>query len=1051
MARLDDLITLLKDELLIHRMMATVDEKYRIHDKILEPVTVDSTQILFANQGGIRVTPDKIPEVILNNLKGFLYLVRSVSVGKVEICYLPFNGITMSDHRLDIGIPDGITNSFHTTKNALCFQAEARQLLFIRRFEREPDKNFIIQGLRIQAHVKEEDGKWTIQRILEKPFSKDADNFSALSIYGFSDVQLMQPERVSARSAIQDQIESGKSLIELWKKYSELELDEARDVQQQIGSIPYYVEKRLRGGQFRLRLELDRETIWRLEEHRGELQNAAFIVSGKPDNTPDMSDFSEDDTESDRPKLGTPKLTVKLVRINSDYSMIVEDEDGILRDEGFLTLSIIGNEVVNKRRIRARDELLRANSAMAASLFYAIEGKQDLLPSERRGEKPISPRVTAFLNEKFKVDELTANQKEAVDIAINTPDIAIIQGPPGTGKSTVIAAICERLLELAEKDGNKIFGSKCILVSAFQNDTVEHISSKIYTLGLPAIKIGKAFRNNNSEVQLKAEMLEKIEGNLAVCNAKESVRFLSQVLSNCLQIYQTELKPEKVLSTVESFLHELDLEEQQSWKTIKQLLAPVNEKDREAIDVLPETRKQFDDEDGDYKIVKCLKTSIPFTQEDREFLATPAILNDAYFETLRTIKTRYLNATHTYNSAEDETLISWMRELIGSLKQKEELEITNEYKFIAANLLSMKQELLSNPDYIRETIRDYTDTIAATNQVAGGYEVSLVPSIHNVILEEAARSNPLDLLIPMIKGTQRVILVGDHKQLPHLLEHALANKLIENEKIAGNNEAENNLNRSLFKVMFENLQQCKTRRVITLTEQFRMHPVIGEFIGRVYYPEDNLRAGSPDQAKSKSHAISLPWAKGKVAVFKNVPLSLGPEFSDKSRYRPAEVKAVFDLLDQLMSDPASLKLSIGIISFYSRQVNDLFSEGEKRKYVIKNESGGHEIAPAYRELGKDEKLRIGTVDSFQGKEFDIVILSPVRSNNLPDTDANLRSKYGFLLMENRLNVAFSRAKRMIIVAGDAAMFETPAAQRSVRGLHEFYTQLSTDPVYGHRL
>ena len=40
----------------------------------------------------------------------------------------------------------------------------------------------------------------------------------------------------------------------------------------------------------------------------------------------------------------------------------------------------------------------------------------------------------------------------AVNIAINTPDVAVIQGPPGTGKSTVVAVICQRLMEIAEKE-----------------------------------------------------------------------------------------------------------------------------------------------------------------------------------------------------------------------------------------------------------------------------------------------------------------------------------------------------------------------------------------------------------------------------------------------------------------------------------------------------------------------------------------------------------------------------------------------------------------------
>ena len=59
-----------------------------------------------------------------------------------------------------------------------------------------------------------------------------------------------------------------------------------------------------------------------------------------------------------------------------------------------------------------------------------------------------------------------------------------------------------------------------------------------------------------------------------------------------------------------------------------------------------------------------------------------------------------------------------------------------------------------------------------------------------------------------------------------------------------------------------------------------------------------------------------------------------------------------------------------------------------------------------------ERLRVGTVDSFQGKEFDVVFLSLTRSNNVRgEDDAAQRRRYGFLMLENRLCVAMSRQRR----------------------------------------
>ena len=74
-------------------------------------------------------------------------------------------------------------------------------------------------------------------------------------------------------------------------------------------------------------------------------------------------------------------------------------------------------------------------------------------------------------------------------MALNTPDIALIQGPPGTGKTTVIAAILERLNEIADKRGTRIKGQ--ILLTGFQHDAVENMIERLSLNGIPVPKFGK--------------------------------------------------------------------------------------------------------------------------------------------------------------------------------------------------------------------------------------------------------------------------------------------------------------------------------------------------------------------------------------------------------------------------------------------------------------------------------------------------------------------------------------------------------------------------------
>ena len=209
--------------------------------------------------------------------------------------------------------------------------------------------------------------------------------------------------------------------------------------------------------------------------------------------------------------------------------------------------------------------------------------------------------------------------------------------------------------------------------------------------------------------------------------------------------------------------------------------------------------------------------------------------------------------------------------------------------------------------------------------------------------------------------------------------------------------------------------------------------------------------GDEKQALAKQHGLTVDGLKGKVAVFCDVPHSF-PEVRGKSKSRPAEAKRIISLLDDIMHDPASKELSVGIITFYSQQVVELYKAALDKGYAIQTPEGDYDIAPKYKELdnGK-EKLRIGSVDSFQGKEFDVVILSTVRSNDVESTEDNKMKRFGFLMLENRLNVAFSRAQRLLIVVGDGSMYTDETAKNNVEGLYEFYTNLSQDEKYGARI
>jgi superfamily I DNA and/or RNA helicase len=126
----------------------------------------------------------------------------------------------------------------------------------------------------------------------------------------------------------------------------------------------------------------------------------------------------------------------------------------------------------------------------------------------------------------------------------------------------------------------------------------------------------------------------------------------------------------------------------------------------------------------------------------------------------------------------------------------------------------------------------------------------------------------------------------------------------------------------------------------------------------------------------------------------------------------------------MIKNESDKKLSYGVISFYSAQVSEIKSR-----------------------LDDDlkERVRVGSVDAFQGMEFDVIFLSVVRSRKdmpkkLPedyDERFGLRH-FGFMTSEKRLCVAMSRQKRVLIVVGDSNMFRNEVAAKYVPAMKNYY-------------
>jgi superfamily I DNA and/or RNA helicase len=674
----------------------------------------------------------------------------------------------------------------------------------------------------------------------------------------------------------------------------------------------------------------------------------------------------------------------------------------------------------------------------------------------RRKIKPLTSKIKREFGE-FGPNEM---QELALDVALNSPDITIIQGPPGTGKTKVISALAKRLTEVYKDNGEA--PEMNILLTAFQHDAVENMASRTEVLGLPAIKFSKS-QNQSVDVIEKwiIKQSEKIEAVQNEIEPNEAELIYNDAVSYYLSYIKTldaEKAKRNLLNMRKDNISILpdDVLNDISSLTKKEVNTDDDLKNR-IIDNISNirTNKISYEDDGEANLRRYLKNYSRYKEElppiedglikELEVVLKTEDLEIIDFVKLSDIKLKLLEAIKSIGINKK---IKQSNTKVESVFKKIIEFLTHQIQWdgsVYSVLSEFQNDLNSNKDRVKETVQNYVALAAATVQGSKAKQLTEVKPdpFDTVIVDEAARANPLDLLIPLTLAKRRIVLVGDHRQLPHIIDSAIQKELQADENAA--EKLKDYLKDSLFERFYNILKKLNEKdgilRVVTLNTQYRMHPVIGDFISRTFYEkygDPKIESGTPKEKLTHN----IVQYKNKVAVSIHIPLIKGEEKKrNGSTFRTVEAKETIRRAKEILdSDPS---ISVGVITFYSEQVMELFIEAEKSTMAEKNESGDFMITKAYQKtMSGEERFRIGSVDAFQGKEFDVVILSLVRSNSLPvKTSSNIRSKYGFLTSYNRLNVAMSRSKKLLIAVGDEEMFNTKEAEEHIFGLSAFYKEL----------
>ncbi|GAA5960581.1 hypothetical protein JCM8115_003232 [Rhodotorula mucilaginosa] len=302
-----------------------------------------------------------------------------------------------------------------------------------------------------------------------------------------------------------------------------------------------------------------------------------------------------------------------------------------------------------------------------------------------------------------------------------------------------------------------------------------------------------------------------------------------------------------------------------------------------------------------------------------------------------------------------------LQKLIQLKQEQGELSSSDERKFRALTR-AVEKEILTN-----------ADVICATCVGCGDPRLKNL-KFRTVLIDEATQATEPECMIPLTFGVKQLVMVGDHSQLGPTIMNKKA--------------ARAGLNQSLFERLI-----LLGNRPIRLQVQYRMHPCLSEFPSNMFY-EGTLQNGVTAPERLRKNA-DFPWPQPTTPMYFHQ--NLGQEeisSSGTSFLNRTEASNVEKIVTRFFK-AGVMPSQIGIITPY---------EGQRSYIVSYMQANGSLKKELYKEI------EVASVDAFQGREKDYIIMSCVRSNE--------HQGIGFLNDPRRLNVALTRAKYGLVILGN---------------------------------
>ena len=521
---------------------------------------------------------------------------------------------------------------------------------------------------------------------------------------------------------------------------------------------------------------------------------------------------------------------------------------------------------------------------------------------------PSSLEIDRVSVREFWDQNLDQPQKDVVRRALAAKELFLVQGPPGTGKTTAIVEIVRQIL-----NGNQ--HAQRVLVASQSNVAVNHALMALLQaepgLNDTVVRIGREEKaGETSDLLLdqqlarwSAQVAAKSQGYIEKTRRTLAVDARLAECINLLEEYEDKQKRrQQTVQDIQLAQNEYDHISQRLQK-LEALLSELQSLKQRTSVFMTEAAQ------NDSKFVQLLTAfEADYVNWGQQFLTQAseaarlsqrrAELQDK-IERLQTVENDLIDQMQTATALVRETLSDmYHQDLADASAQRAFVDqhLTTQ-QAMALKLGRLQKVAQDWVHRMKSDTSDFTASYLERSRVIGATCIGIAAKgdasevdFDWVIVDEAGRATHPELIVPLVRG-RKLVLVGDHRQLPPILDRDLTDSLLEEVEIS-----RHELETSLFQDLIERAPKEATGKLLV---QYRMHPSIGQLISECFYGGE-LENGV--EANNRKNGLS--WNPLAVAWYSTHKLKHHEERREGTSFQNnTEVEIILKLLDRFDARP----------------------------------------------------------------------------------------------------------------------------------------------------